>query len=74
MCVLPKLCLCPLSLNRNVETEFGVKEKKMALLLSHQRGPQQANALKTVPALGKVGRWFYSLGVKNRAIDKDQRR
>ena len=47
--------------NRNAETEFGVKEK-IALLLCQQRGPQQANALTTVPPLGEIRRWFYSLG------------
>ena len=32
-----------------------------------QRGPQQANALMTVPPLEETGRWFYSLRVKNNA-------
>lgn len=29
---LPKLGLCPLLLNRNVETEFWVKEKNIAFI------------------------------------------
>ena len=37
-------------LNTNVETEFGVKEIKIALLLCQAKGPQQANALKTAPS------------------------
>ena len=31
--LLPKLGLCPLVPNRNTETEFEVKEKRIALLL-----------------------------------------
>ena len=57
-----------------METEFGVKEKKIVLLLCQAVRPEQANALKTVPPLGEIRRWFYSLGVRNKASDKDQGR
>ena len=71
--MLSKLGLSPPVLNRNLKTVFGVKEKKIALLLCPSKGgPQQANASKTVPPLGKIRRWFYSLGSGNTAIDKDQ--
>ena len=37
-------------------------------------GPQQAKALKTVPPFEGIGRWFYSLGIENRATDEDRGR
>ena len=51
--LLLKLCLCPLLPNRNMETEFGMKEKKSFYCFARQRRPVQANALKIVPSLGK---------------------
>ena len=58
--MLPTLSLCPLVLNRNVESEFLVKEKK------------QANALKTVTSTGKKCWKFYSKKEKNRILGKNQ--
>ena len=51
--LLPKLALCPLVPNRNAETEFRVKEKKVALLLCQAKEATAANALKTVPSFGR---------------------
>ena len=66
----PELGLCLLLLNRNLETEFWVKAEKNSFIALPGKGrSQQANALKTVPPLGEIGRWFYSLEVKNRATD-----
>ena len=42
-----------------------MKEKKIAFI---------AKALKTLPLLGEIRMWFYSLGVENRAADKEQGR
>ena len=53
--------------NTNTETEFWVKEKKIALLLCET---QQTNALKTVPLIGKNCEEFYSKKEKNRFSDK----
>ena len=75
--LLLKLSLGLLLLNRNMETEFGVKEKKIALLLGQAKGvgrPHQANALKTVPPLGEMRGGFIVWGVENRTVDKDQGR
>ena len=48
--MLPNLGLCSPELNRNVETEFWVKEIKIAFIALPGKGvSQQANALKTVP-------------------------
>ena len=53
----------------------GVKEKKNSFsCFARQRRPQQTNALKTVPSFGKEQEVFYSLGVENKATDKDQGR
>ena len=38
MSVLPEFGLCSLVPNRNVETEFWVKEKKIALFLCQAKG------------------------------------
>ena len=54
------LKLCPQVPNRDTEAEFWVKEKKIALLLCQAKEPQKANALKTVPPLREIKRWFYS--------------
>ena len=51
--LLLKLCLCAPALHRNSETEFGVKEKNSFYCFVRQRGPQQANALKTVLSFGE---------------------
>lgn len=72
--LLPKPGFCPPLPNRNVETEVWVKGKKTALLLCQAKGATVATALKTVPPLEGFKRWFYSLGVENRAADKDQGR
>ena len=49
--------------NSNAETGFGVKQAKIASLLCQSTGgPQQAKALKTVPTLEGIQRWFCSLG------------
>ena len=37
---------------RQVKTEFWVKEKKIFYCFSRQRRPQHANALKTLPHFG----------------------
>ena len=59
-------------LNRNVETEFWVGEKKTALSLCQAKGATAGYCLKDwAPTLGETGRWFSSLGVKNRATDED---
>ena len=50
---------------------MGEGEKDNFYCFARQRRPQQAIALKTVSHLGETGGWFYSLGVKNRAMDKD---
>ena len=44
----------------------------MVLVLCQEKSLQQANALKTVHSIGRVQEVVYSLGVKNRATDKDQ--
>ena len=66
-----EFCLLPVVPNGNAETEFWEKEKKIVLLLCQAKGvPPQAYALKhpssppPAPALGEIGRCFYSLGVK----------
>ena len=52
--VLPELGLCPPVLNRNMETEFWLKEKKNSFCcFARQKRPQQANVLKTVPSFGE---------------------
>ena len=51
-----------------------MEEKKIALLLCQTKGAAASYALKTVPTLGEIGRWFYSLGVKNRAANNGQYR
>ena len=51
--LLLKLGLCPAVLNRNSETEYWGKEGR-------QKRPQQANASKAVPSIGKNCREFYS--------------
>ena len=52
---------------------FGRREEYL-YCFARQLEPQQANPLKTVSPLGERLRGFYSLGVKNRAIDMDQGR
>ena len=37
-------------------------EKGRFIALPGKGGSQQANALKTVPPLGEIRRWFYNLG------------
>ena len=55
--VLPKLGLCSLVLNKNVETVLGEVEKSSFYSFARQRGPHWANALKTVcPTLEGVVR------------------
>ena len=51
-----KFGFCPLVLNRNLKTEFWVKEekKKIALLLCQAKEATEVNALKTVPSLGGI--------------------
>ena len=71
---LPKLGLCPPMPNRNTETVLGEREKDSFYCFARQRRPQQAKALKTLPLLGEIRMWFYSLGVENRAADKEQGR
>ena len=62
-----------LVLNRNSEPRvLGEGEKETSYCFARQKRPQQA--LKTVPPLRENRRWFYSLGVENRATDKDQGR
>ena len=52
-----KLGLCPRVLNRNPETEFGVKEEKNSFIaLPGKGGSPQANALKTVHRHPPIGR------------------
>ena len=68
--LLPKLGLCPLVPDRNVETEFWVKEKDSFYCFARQRRLRQANALKTVPFIGKNCGEFYSKKEKNRFEDK----
>ena len=70
--VLLKLHLCLSLPNRNAEAEFWVKEKKIAYCFARQKGPQQANALKTVPPWERLGGGFIVWGVENWASDKDQ--
>ena len=72
--VLLKLGLCPPVLNTNMEMEFWVEGKKIALLFGRQRQPQQTNTLKTVSPLGENRRWFYSFGSRNKAVGRDQGR
>ena len=48
MILLPKLSLCSPVLNRNADTEFWVKQKIIVYCFARQRGPQWANALRTV--------------------------
>ena len=50
------------------------EKKKLALLLCQAKESTEVNALKTVPSLGEIRKWFYSLEVENRAKDKDQGR
>ena len=54
---------------------FFLKEKTL-YLFAKQRGPQQANAIKTMLPLEGIMKWFFSLssGIRIRAIDKDQGR
>ena len=71
--MLLKSGLCLPMPNRDVETEFGVKEKKNSFYcFARQRRPQQANALKTVPSIGKNCREFFSKKEKNRFSYKNQ--
>ena len=42
------LSLCSPVLNRNADTEFWVKHKIIGYCFARQRGPQWANALRTV--------------------------
>ena len=51
--VLPGLGFCSLVLIRNMETEFWAKKKKQLYHFLGKGGSQQANALKTVPPLGR---------------------
>ena len=54
MSVLPEFGLCSLVPNRNVETEFWVKEKKNSFIsLPGKGGSQQANVLMTLPHVGE---------------------
>ena len=41
---------------------FGQRRKNSFIALPGKGGLQWANASKTVPPLGEIGRWFYSLG------------
>ena len=72
--VLQKLSLCPPLQSRKWRQEFLEKEKKVALLFCHAKGPQKANALKTVPLWTGLGGGFIVWGVENRAANKDQGR
>ena len=49
---------------------MGEGDKNSFIALPGKGGSQQANALKTVPPLGEVGRWFYSLGSEKWGSDK----
>ena len=62
-------------LNRNVETEFGVKEKKIAFIaLPGEEGHSRLMPSRLCPVLGENRRWSYSLELENRATDKGQGR
>ena len=47
--LLPKLSLCPSMLNRNTETEFWVKEKKIACIALPGKGGHS----RLMPSLGR---------------------
>ena len=51
--LLPKLSLCPPVPNTKAETEFGVKETKIALLISKQRGATADERLQDCAPLGR---------------------
>ena len=72
----PKLGLCLLLLNRNMETEFWVKEKKTALLLCQAKGAPAGSCLKDCAPLerGLEVVLYKVWGVENRAVDKHQGR
>lgn len=51
---------------------LGKREKDSFYCFARQRRPQQANALKTVPSIGKKYEDFYSKKEKNRFSDRNQ--
>ena len=60
-------------LNRNEETGIlGEGGKDSFIALPDKRGHSRLKCLNNCAHLGDNGRWFYNLGVKNRATDKDQ--
>ena len=71
--LLVKLGLCPLVPNRNSETEFKVKKKKSFHCFARRSRPWWANALRTMPSIGKnYGGEFYSKKEKNRISGESQ--
>lgn len=62
--VAEKPGLCSRMLNRNTETELWRSGKEQLYYSARLRGPQQANALKTVPCFLGVGRGLIVLGWK----------
>ena len=70
MMVLLKLGLGPSVPNRNLETEFWVNEKKIALLFCQPEEGYISPKDRTPLERGD----FLVLGVENRATDKDQGR
>ena len=70
--LLPKPGFYPLVLNRNSETEFGVKEKMNSYCFAWQKKPQHANALKTALPWGRLVGSFIVKKEKNRVPEKSQ--
>ena len=73
--LLLELGFCLTVLNRNAETEFWVKERKIAIALPGRRGSQQTDAFKTVPTqppFRKNCKGFYSKKEKKRFSDRNQ--
>ena len=54
--------------NRNTETKLWTRRKEQLYYFARQRGPQQANSLKTVSWPGRGREEFYRHGFKGEAV------
>ena len=68
--MLPKLGLCPPVPDRNMETEFWVKEKKQFYCFARQRRPQQSNPSKLCPPLRGDNKGFHRFSLEDRVLDE----
>ena len=70
-----KLGLCPPVPNRNVEIVLGKgKKKNRFTALPGKGGDSRLMPQRLGSPLGEIRKWFHSLGVENRATNKDQGR